>query len=217
MGYFTMDRMRGDDVPEVMAIERASFSHPWPSSAYRRELHENRLARYQVLRCPPEVTRQAAGEQPVTRRGFPATLLRLTERLLGNDVPTPPSHVTMAGYAGLWLSIDEAHVTTIAVRPQFRGRGFGELLLVSLADVALEINARWLTLEVRVTNEVAQTLYRKYGFKPTGVRPKYYSDNGEDALIMWTDELRSSEYRELFNRNKEQLLTSLRLRGDLPP
>jgi ribosomal-protein-alanine N-acetyltransferase len=211
--------MRMEDVAEVMAIERESFSHPWPGSAYRRELQENRMAHYLVLRCSPEASQPVAqgAAEAVARRGLPATLLRLTGRLLGNDVPTPPSHITLAGYAGLWLMVDEAHITTIAVRPQFRRRGFGELLLVSLAEVAIDIGARWLTLEVRVSNEIAQKLYRKYGFHPAGVRQKYYSDNQEDALIMWTEELKSDAFQKIYHEQKEILLARLRANGDLMP
>jgi ribosomal-protein-alanine N-acetyltransferase len=111
--------------------------------------------------------------------------------------------------------VDEAHITTIAVRPQFRGRGLGELLLVALAEIAYDINARWLTLEVRVSNNVAQTLYRKYGFKPAGIRQRYYSDNQEDALIMWTDEIRSPEWRGRFLDLRAALRTRLIESGDV--
>ena len=84
---------------------------------------------------------------------------------------------------------DEAHITTIAVDPDFQGNGIGELLLVALIDRAKQIGARWLTLEVRVTNDVAQRLYEKYTFKEMGIRRRYYSDNGEDAYIMWSPPL----------------------------
>ncbi len=132
-------------------------------------------------------------------------------------MPAPESQVTLAGYAGLWLMMEQAHITTIAVRPQFRGQGFGELLLISLAEVAQDIGARWLTLEVRVSNEAAQNLYRKYGFHPAGVRHKYYSDNQEDALIMWTDQLSSAEFQSRYQRNKESLLLRLREQGRIAP
>ena len=175
-----------------------------------------------IISCygaPPEFVHMPTPEElaVISRRGFPTGLLRLTHRLMGHDVPAPESQVTLAGYAGLWLMMEQAHVTTIAVRPQFRGQGFGELLLVSLAEVALDIGARWLTLEVRVSNEPAQGLYRKYGFHPAGVRHKYYSDNQEDALIMWTDELTSAEFQGRYQRNKDALLTRLREEGRIAP
>lgn len=91
------------------------------------------------------------------------------------------------GYGGMWTIMDEAHVTNIAVRTPFRGRGYGELLLRQMQERAIEHGSRSMTLEVRVTNEVAQNLYRKLGFRPSGVRPRYYTDNQEDALIMWAD------------------------------
>lgn len=91
------------------------------------------------------------------------------------------------GYAGLWAIVDEAHVTNIAVLERFRGRKWGERLLDELMRTAVFLGMRSITLEVRVTNEVAQNLYRKKGFRPAGTRKGYYSDNREDALIMWAE------------------------------
>ncbi|MFC5405051.1 ribosomal protein S18-alanine N-acetyltransferase [Cohnella soli] len=91
------------------------------------------------------------------------------------------------GYGGMWLIIDEAHVTNIAVREKHRGRGYGKSLLREMMRTAYFLGARRMTLEVRVSNEIAQSLYRQMGFYPSGVRPEYYSDNLEDALIMWAD------------------------------
>ena len=210
-----VDRMALADVPEVMAIERESFTAPWPEHAYKRELRENRLAHYKVLRLSPlPLEPDPDPEAALTeRRGFLTSLL--PRSLLGLHFPAPPRQITLAGYAGLWLMVDEAHVTTIAVRPRFRGRGYGELLLISLIEAAMDINARWLTLEVRVSNDVAQKLYQKYGFHGEGVRKKYYSDNNEDALIMWTDELYGQPFQTRFRRLKEQLLERLTTAGEL--
>jgi ribosomal-protein-alanine N-acetyltransferase len=209
-----VDRMKMEDVPEVMAIERDSFTAPWPSSAYRRELTENRNAHYLVLRLTGDAEHELAPPAVVTpeRRGFLSALL---PRVLFNHTLFGPHEITMAGYAGLWLMIDEAHVTTIASRPQFRGRGYGELLLASLVEIALDINARWLTLEVRVSNEPAQALYRKYGFHVEGTRKRYYNDNNEDALIMWTDELQSDAFLTRYQALKDALLTRLIGTGEL--
>ncbi|MED4228197.1 ribosomal protein S18-alanine N-acetyltransferase [Neobacillus cucumis] len=91
------------------------------------------------------------------------------------------------GYCGTWIVIDEAHVTNIAILPEYRGKRLGDALLNKLISVAREMGARSMTLEVRVTNHVAQSLYRKFGFKNGGIRKNYYSDNQEDALIMWVN------------------------------
>ncbi|ADU50393.1 ribosomal-protein-alanine acetyltransferase [Thermaerobacter marianensis DSM 12885] len=95
----------------------------------------------------------------------------------------------VVGYAGMWCILDEAHVTTIAVDPDFRGRGVGDRLLTALEERALRYGCRRMTLEVRVSNHVAQRLYRRHGFRPCGIRRGYYVDNGEDAIIMWRDRL----------------------------
>lgn len=91
----------------------------------------------------------------------------------------------IAGYAGMWVIIDEAHVTNIAILPQYRCRGLGEKLLQSLIKLAVRYGAQSMTLEVRVSNTAAQHLYYKKGFTVEGVRPNYYTDTHEDALIMW--------------------------------
>ncbi|HWE60424.1 MAG TPA: ribosomal protein S18-alanine N-acetyltransferase [Chloroflexota bacterium] len=214
-----IDRMSMADVPEVMAIERDSFLTPWPGSAYKRELGENRNAHYLVLRIdPPQSGPMAPQEsehpaQAQERRSFWSQIFPVSRSR--EITPAPPEQQSLAGYAGLWLMVDEAHITTIAVRPRFRGRGLGELLLVALAEIAYDINARWLTLEVRVSNHVAQALYRKYGFKPAGIRQRYYSDNQEDALIMWTDEIRSPEWQERFEDLRRKLRQRLIVAGDL--
>ncbi|WP_241781548.1 ribosomal protein S18-alanine N-acetyltransferase [Paenibacillus sp. DMB5] len=91
------------------------------------------------------------------------------------------------GYAGMWAIVDEAHVTNIALLEAYRGRKWGERLLDELMRTAGFLGMKSITLEVRVSNEVAQNLYRKKGFRPAGTRKGYYSDNREDALIMWAD------------------------------
>jgi [ribosomal protein S18]-alanine N-acetyltransferase len=97
----------------------------------------------------------------------------------------------VVAYAGLWLMVDEAHVTTFAVLPAYRRRGIGGLLLSELVELAAALGATVATLEVRLGNMAARQLYQRFGFRPVGVRPRYYSDNGEDALIMTTEALDS--------------------------
>ena len=91
------------------------------------------------------------------------------------------------GYAGMWLILDEAHVTNIAIDPSFRGKRLGEFLLLSLMNKALEKGAKTMTLEVRVSNDKAINLYERIGFVKSGIRKGYYQDTNEDAIIMWKD------------------------------
>ena len=93
----------------------------------------------------------------------------------------------IVGYCGVWLVIDEAHITNIALLPEYRGRKLGEALLRKLMDYARENGAKTMTLEVRVSNNVAQSLYRKLGFQGGAIRKNYYTDSHEDALVMWVN------------------------------
>lgn len=205
---YSIDRMTMADVPRVIEIERLAYPSTWPPSAYRKELQDNRWAHYIVLRDKKIAEEHMAvpmteAERP--RRIFPLSLLPSRS----SAAVTSPDLVSILGFAGLWLMVDEAHITTIAMHPDYQGKGLGELMLTSLIDIAYEIKAKWVTLEVRVTNYKAQNLYRKYGFHGAGMRHRYYSDNNEDALIMWTSEINSPTYRQAFQELKSRLLNKL--------
>lgn len=96
----------------------------------------------------------------------------------------------VVGFAGIWMMVDEAHITTFGVHPGWRRQGVGRRLLLRLVELALEIGAQRMTLEVRISNAAAQSLYAGFGFTVTGQRRAYYTDDGEDAYVMTTPELR---------------------------
>jgi len=179
------------DVPTVAQIEQVVFTLPWSATAFGYELRHNAASEYLVLR------RLLRAGEP----GLGQVLARRVGQLLGR----PRTDPSLLGYGGFWVTLQEAHICTLALRPEWRGHGLGELLLVSLVERALERKARVMTLEVRVSNTRAQSLYEKYGFKSMGRRKRYYSDNGEDALIMTTPPMLSAEYRERFSRLSELL------------
>jgi ribosomal-protein-alanine N-acetyltransferase len=91
----------------------------------------------------------------------------------------------IVGYAGMWIILDEAHITNIAVHPHWRGQKIGEALLCRILEDAVLASCIGVTLEVRISNDIAQNLYQKYGFTAEGLRKGYYTDNNEDAVIMW--------------------------------
>jgi ribosomal-protein-alanine N-acetyltransferase len=105
----------------------------------------------------------------------------------------------------MWLMVDEAHLTTFAVHPAWRRQKIGERLLLAFVDLAVARHAREATLEVRLSNIPARRLYEKYGFRPVGLRPRYYSDDGEDALIMTTEPLDEPRLRERIERLRAEL------------
>jgi ribosomal-protein-alanine N-acetyltransferase len=111
----------------------------------------------------------------------------------------------LVGFAGIWLMVDEAHITTFAVHPGWRRRRIGERMLLAVLDQALARGAREATLEVRLSNLAARRLYEKYGFRPVGLRPRYYSDDGEDALVMTTPTLDTAEMAHRIARLRDAL------------
>jgi ribosomal-protein-alanine N-acetyltransferase len=117
---------------------------------------------------------------------------------------------TVVGYAGLVSYGDEAHVTTIAVDPDHHRRKIGTRLLYELMKEAKAMGAASVSLEVRMSNWGAQRMYGKFGFRPVGVRKNYYQETNEDALVMWTDDIRTPEYTELLRSIAAELPEGVR-------
>lgn len=201
-----------DDVPEVSRVERRCFSNPWPAAAYRRELRNSVQSHYIVLRA-------GAADLPTpSADGNGHGLSRVLRPLVRRVVPDqPPQGPHVAGFAGMWILYDEAHITTIGTDPVYRGHGLGEVLLIALFEEAVRRGATWITLEVRVSNHVAQRLYQKYGFNYQGIRKRYYSDNGEDAHVMWSRSLREPAYLRQLDELRTASLNRLGDRFDPEP
>jgi len=193
---FVVESMRLSDVPAVLAIERVSFSSPWPARAYHYELGRNDCSHYFVLRC--------RGGQPVQDyspgKNGPlklfACLWQVLRRRTGGEI---------VGYGGFWTSGHRAHISTVAVAPQWRRRGLGLLLVLHMLDCAVALGLRAAMLEVRVSNHAAQNLYQKCGFRPSGLQRGYYRDSGEDALLMSTPSLTRPAYQAHLARLREEL------------
>ena len=211
--YFFIEPMRESDLARVQEIERQSFSTPWSAATYLRELRSPEQCRYLVARGSNQRPRYVDGEVP-QRRGWLANIL---PSLFG--APPTPSPYQLIGYGGIWLVVDEGHITTIATAPEMRQRGVGELVLNGLIDAAQELGADVLTLEVRVSNVAAQNLYRKYGFQVQGTRRRYYTDNNEDALIMEAGPIGASDFQVRLHQLRTLLAARLRAeeeKGSVP-
>jgi ribosomal-protein-alanine N-acetyltransferase len=199
---YSVRPMRPNDIPQVLEIERESFPTMWPPTAFKRELQQNRLAQYIV------VSEQNAAFQPsgLEADRHPGAFSRFFEEIrhmLGSDddEPLPPPErrpELIIGFVGVWMMPDEAHIVTIATRESHRRHGTGERLLIATIDLAREKGQPLVTLEVRVSNEPAIALYRKYGFQEVGRRPRYYSDNQEDAYILTIDSVLTRRFDERF-------------------
>src|SRR3990170_8587401 len=204
--------MRIADIPQVMEVERESFPSMWPPTAFKRQVQQNRLARYAVVveRRPPSATPTplAMEEQAPRQAGPVGRLLDELKQILGSEesrLPPPEQRQELVlGFAGLWFLPDEAHIVTLAVRESHRRQGIGECLLISIIEMAQRKGQPLVTLECRVSNEPALSLYEKYGFQQLGLRPRYYSDNHEDALILTTASVLGQKYRAAFDQLKAE-------------
>ena len=193
------------DVAPVTEIDREAFPTQLPSPNYHREL-QNRLSHYIVACDEEKIIDNPGAEAPAEREaeGLIPRLKRLFGRHLffNNEIPPPCGHYII-GFTGLWVLAEEAHITTIAVREAYRRRGLGELLLIAGIDLAAELKAAVVTLEVRASNTTAQNLYTKYGFTEVGIRKGYYLDNREDAILMTTRDITLTPFKNQFEQLKQ--------------
>ncbi len=175
---FKIEPMKPADIPTVISIEQQAYSMTWPARAYDYELTQNRLAHYYVIRAVLPDGQKTGG---------------------------PKTKDTVIGLGGFWLLADEAHVSTVALHPDWRGLGLGEWMLLHLIKAGQALEAEVVTLEVRPSNRVARSLYEKYHFSEVGRRLRYYTDNNEDALILTTPVLRLPEYQAMLGQRKAAL------------
>jgi ribosomal-protein-alanine N-acetyltransferase len=198
MRYFVRP-MNADDIPQVSAIDREAFPTEWPPPSFKRELASS-MVRYLVASDES----QAAGldaEGPAPRKTAWESLVARMKHMVGRNhsSPGPASgdRRLIVGYASIWMMVDESHLTSIAVRKSHQRLGIGELLLMDVIRLSMQLKAEVVTLEARASNHSAQALYAKYGFKTVGIRRRYYTDNSEDAVIMTTDKISSPGYQAL--------------------
>ena len=206
-------RLSTEDINQVVEIEREAFSPLWVSTPFKRELN-NRYASYLVA-CGGLEENEATQDGAAASEAVAPRWRRLgskIQELLGKQPQAVSDPQFIAGYVSVWYQGEEAHITEIAVRESMRGNGIGELLLIGSLRAAVEYGSKVMTLEVRVSNFIAQRLYEKYDFKSVGNRKAYYSDNREDAVIMTTSPIDTEDYQRMFQELQE---TYRKKRGEI--
>jgi len=172
---YRVRKMRWEDVEQVRGIDIVCFPTMLPPTNYKTEFI-NPMAHYLVAYDDAQLIVENGSKN---------------------------QHTLILGFIGLWYMASEMHIINLAVHPDYRHKGIGELLLIYAIELSVELKAILITLEVRVSNMAAQALYSKYGFSQRGIRRAYYLDNREDATITTLDEMASPAYREVFRRLKE--------------
>ena len=192
---YVIRRMKYEDISQVAQIDREAFPGEWvfrSQAAYRQDL-DNPSIRYIVACRDKDATGSEPQEMP--RPPWYKRLFSYERRLNTREY--------IVGFSGFWMMVGEAHIIAIGVRNGYRQLGIGESLLIATIELAQILDANLVTLEVRASNKVAQELYKKYSFQVTGRRLKYYSSDGEDAVIMSTDNITSPSFQASFQRSKE--------------
>jgi len=200
-----MRLMHREDINQVTEIDREAFPAMWPPVNYRHEL-DNPLAHY-IVACDEEKLIEESEARSAPEKGF--TRLASKVRHLFNydhffDSETPSSdRQYIIGFAGFWIMADEAHIISLAVRETRHHQGIGELLLIATIDLATELKARVIILEVRVSNTAALSLYCKYGFTQVGLRRGYYIDTKEDAILMSAENITLASFQAHLQQLKQ--------------
>ena len=193
--YYVIRSMKHEDIPQVAQIDREAFPGEWvfrSQSSYKRDL-DNPSVRY-IVACNKRDVSESEGQAMQKLPWF--------KRLFGYDRYLNVSE-NIVGFSGFWMMMEEAHIIAIGVRDGYRRLGIGEGLLIATIELAQILNANAVTLEVRATNEIAQELYKKYGFRVEGRRLRYYSSDGEDAIIMSTDNMTSMPFQASLQQLKK--------------
>jgi ribosomal-protein-alanine N-acetyltransferase len=192
---YIIRRMKDGDIPQVAQIDREAFLGEWvfrSQAAYKQDLG-NPSIRY-IVACRDKQATES-GPQEMPRTPWFKRLFSYERRLVTREY--------VVGFSGFWMMVGEAHIIAIGVRNGYRQLGIGEGLLIATIELVQILNANVVTLEVRASNVIAQELYKKYGFQVSGRRLKYYSSDGEDAIIMSTDNISSPSFQVPFQRLRE--------------
>jgi ribosomal-protein-alanine N-acetyltransferase len=208
---FDVRRATLEDSIMLESIEREAFPGMTPVTRIERDLtRQNGLYLAAIRDWHPE-EREAGARLAIASQAekdddsLTARVKRNVDKYVLDYVTRPklpPEYI--AGFVGLWFVLDEAHVVIIGIRMSDRRKGIGEQLLISALEQAVENDSRVVTLEVRESNRPAIELYRKYGFQEVGLRRRYYSDNGENAVIMTTPPIQHEDYKKQFDKLLEQ-------------
>ena len=193
--YYVIRPMQYEDIPQVAQIDREAFPGEWvfrSQSAYKKDLN-NPSVRY-IVACNKRDVSESEGQAMQKLPWF--------KRLFSYERHLNVSE-NIVGFSGFWMMMKEAHIIAIGVRDGYRRLGIGEGLLIATIELAQIVNANVVTLEVRASNETAQELYKKYGFRVVGRRLRYYSSDGEDAIIMSTDNITSMPFQESLQQLKK--------------
>ena len=218
MTFLELKPLRAEQLPAVVELDQLCFGGHWTLEGYQREL-ASPMSHFLTL-CLPEASTDL--ELPSAKRCEKAQFVDLelgdsdeesevSESKTQPDLPK--SAQTLVGLSCFWSILEEAHITLLAVHPAYQRQGLGQLLFWALLGLAQKRGLERATLEVRVSNQAALSLYQKFGFKEAGRRRRYYQDTGEDALILWQGGLQTPGFAKAQAEWHQQIALRLAEQG----
>ncbi len=204
MTFLELKPLTAEKLSAAVELDQLCFGGLWTRSGYERELDS-----------PSSQMLVLESHQGDRESGFGGRLSEvLTQNSVSADFPTASTtQNTLIGLGCFWSILEEAHITILAVHPEYQRQGLGQLLLYALLRDAKKRQLEWATLEVKPSNQAALSLYHKFGFKEAGRRRRYYKDTGEDALILWRGGLQMLEFEETLSNCYQQVENHLTLWG----
>lgn len=194
--YLKLQPLTEHQLTAVVELDQKCLGGMWKIDGYRREIHSPNSDLLIWKRETANQTQEQTGK-------FKISTIELDE----SEEPLPD----VVGLGCSWAILEEAHITILAVHPNYQSQGLGQALLFALLVSAWERKLERATLEVRVSNQAAIKLYEKFGFQEAGRRKRYYQDTGEDALILWRSRLHNPEFEQTLTQWYQQICSRLQV------
>jgi [ribosomal protein S18]-alanine N-acetyltransferase len=209
VNFLVLESLTADLLPAIVELDRLCLGGLWTIDGYRREL-ESPNSDLLIIR----VGGGQGTEIKTSSVASPAS--SISPPPPHSPLPTPhsplPTPHSLLALGCIWSIADEAHITLLGVHPDYRKQGLGQLMLYALLKAAYRRELQWATLEVRVSNQAAIDLYKKFRFQEVGIRKRYYN-NQEDALILWLNGLQNPEFRQILEEWKREISDRLEQSG----
>lgn len=212
MTFLELKSLTAEQLPDVVELDKLCFGGHWTLEGYQRELDSS--SSHFLTLCLPEADADfglATGLQCQEAQFLDSELRHPAEEEKNMESQNPKFHQRLIGLGCFWSILEEAHITLLAVAPAYQGQGLGQLLFYALLKLARIRGMERATLEVRVSNQVALSLYQKFGFQEAGRRRRYYQDTGEDALILWRGGLQNPNFDKNLGEWNQQISDRLAL------